>query len=368
MYYLMNKDNIVAKFEKSDDILDNEFHMIDSEQNKMPLGFEDINIWLERRQAAKHREHLKKLMAECGCLSSEGFVRVTHATSLNDSFWVKNESEDIKWEQVSLYKNEFDDVISKISFEGNGLYGIEFSTTTPEFSTEGSFEKCWKREKDGIYLYKRGSVGARNAGLEPFSECYAAQIAKILCRKFVDYEITSLHKKTASKCKLFTSEEEGFASFAAFFSKKVSPREMLEFYSKLGCENDFRRMIVFDAVTLNTDRHYGNHGVVFKNDTMKICGMAPIFDYNQAFLPYAENTDFENQEEYLKMIEPKIGDDFVAIAKSLLTSDIRADLINMHGVHLEYLPDERFTVERLKMIEKIMNLQIAKILDKGKMV
>ena len=52
MYYLMNKDNIVAKFEKSDDILDNEFHMIDSEQNKMPLGFEDINIFAELKLEA----------------------------------------------------------------------------------------------------------------------------------------------------------------------------------------------------------------------------------------------------------------------------------------------------------------------------
>ena len=366
MYYLMNKDTIVAEFEKSNDILDNEFHIVKFEKDRLPLGFEDINSWLERRQAAKHREHLKKLMAECGCLSSEGFIRVTHATSLNDTFWVKNESEEVCWEQVSLYKNEFDEVISKISFEGKGLYGIEFSTTTPEFSTEGSFEKCWKRDGEDIYLYKRGSFGARNAGMEPYSECYAAQIAKILCKKYVDYEITGLHKKTASRCKLFTSEEEGFASFAAFYSKKVSPREILEFYAKLGCEDDFRRMIVFDAVSFNTDRHYGNHGVIFRNDTLEICGMAPVFDYNQALLPYAENSDFENAEEYLKMIEPKIGDDFVALAKSLLTSDIRADLINMHGFHFEYLSDERFTVERLNMIEKIMTQQIARILEKGK--
>lgn len=363
----MNKDTVVAEFEKSNDILDNEFHMIQSDYTKLPLAFSDINSWLERRRAAKHREHLKKLMAECDCLSSEGFIRVTHAASLNDSFWVKKDNEEIEWRQVSLYKNEFNEVISKISFEGNGLFGIEFSTTTPEFSTEGSFEKCWKRENDVIYLYKRGSSGARNAGREPYSEAYAAQIAKLLCKKYVDYEITTLHKRTASKCKLFTSEQEGFASFSSLYHQKVSPRKMLEFYAGIGCEEDFRRMIVFDAITFNVNRHHGNHGVIFNNDTLEICGMAPVFDYNQALLPYAEETDFENMEEYIKMVVPKIGEDFIAISKSLLTSEIRADLINMYGFQFECRDDEKFTAERVKSIEKIVNRQIAGILDKEKL-
>lgn len=58
--------------------------------------------------------------------------------------------------------------IAKIAFEG-GLYGKEFTTTSPEFGTSGSFAKCWVKEDDGIYLLKRGSEGARNAGLEPYS-------------------------------------------------------------------------------------------------------------------------------------------------------------------------------------------------------
>lgn len=59
---------------------------------------------------------------------------MTYATSLNDTFWVKSEEEDINWEQVSLYQNKFDEVISRISFEVNRLYGMQFSATTPEFS------------------------------------------------------------------------------------------------------------------------------------------------------------------------------------------------------------------------------------------
>lgn len=368
MYLLMNKNNIVAEFEKSKDALGNSFQLVNAKENRLPLGFESIDRWLDRRQAAKHREHLRKLMAECGCLNSEGFIKFTHATSLNDSFWVKSTDENVTWEKVSLYQNEFNEVISKISFEGSGLFGMEFSSTTPEFSTEGSFEKCWKREEGEIFLFKRGSTGARNTGLEPYSEIYASQLASIICKNYVKYDFSKLHKKDASKCKLFTSDKNGFVPFSTLFNKKVSPREMLDFYARYGCEDDFRRMLVFDAVTFNTDRHSGNHGVVFDNDTLRIIRMAPVFDFNQALLPYAEESDLSDVGLYLQMIGPRIGEDFVAVAKSVMTSAIKNDLINLHGFHFEEcIVTEKFSRDRINSIETIINKQIKGILDKGKL-
>ena len=367
MYFLMNKNNQVAEFERSKDQLDGTFTVISSEKDKLPIGFQDINTWLDKRQAAKHREHLRRLMAECGCLNSEGFIKITHAASLNDTFWVKSSEEDVVWDNISLYKNEFNEVISKISFEGNGLYGIDFSTTTPEFSTEGSFEKCWKREADEIYLYKRGSTGARNAGLEPYSEYYAGQIGEILCKNIVPYHLSVLHKKTASKCKLFTDEKNGFVSLSNLVNRRMTPREILEYYAGIGSEDAFRRMVVFDAVTFNIDRHLGNHGVIFDTDSMEIKFMAPVFDNNQALLPYAEQEDFTRIGEYLESKLPRIGEDFISMAKAVMTSEIRGDLINLHGFKFKYVESDKFPCERLLEIEKIVNRQISGILDKNKM-
>ena len=81
---------------------------------------------------------------------------MTHALSLNDTFWIKTVDSKLQWKNVSLYENQFDETIAKIAFEG-GLYGKEFTTTSPEFGTSGSFAKCWVKEDDGIYLLKRGS-------------------------------------------------------------------------------------------------------------------------------------------------------------------------------------------------------------------
>lgn len=98
-------------------------------------------------------------MADCGCDKTEGFIKITHAASINDTFWIKSEHENVSWEQISFYRNPFDETISKMAFEGMGLYGIKMSETSPELSTDGSFRKCWMREDDGqIFLHKRGRL------------------------------------------------------------------------------------------------------------------------------------------------------------------------------------------------------------------
>ena len=91
------------------------------------------------------------------------------------------------------------------------MYGEHFSTASPEFSTDGTFAKCWTRLDNQIFLMKRGSEGGANAGLEPYSEMYASQLAAVFCPDSVPYDGVNYHEKKASKCPLFTNEQYGFA-------------------------------------------------------------------------------------------------------------------------------------------------------------
>lgn len=84
MYDLMNKDTIAASFHKK-----NNRWNLSKQYTRLPLGKFEINGWLEDRKAYKHNHHLKQLMIDCGCKTTEGFLKVTHAASVNDSFWVK---------------------------------------------------------------------------------------------------------------------------------------------------------------------------------------------------------------------------------------------------------------------------------------
>ena len=327
-FYLMNKDDKILKFTCDNSPLGVSFQEEESYLEIRPYGYDGIGSWISQRQAPKHRQYIADLLRMCGCYNLDGFIRVTHALSLNDTFWIKPIDSSLKWKNVSLYENQFDETIAKIAFEG-GLYGKEFTTTSPEFGTSGSFAKCWVKEDDGIYLLKRGSEGARNAGLEPYSEMYSSQIAKIICRDAVAYDVEKYHNKIASKCKLFTSEQEGYVPITKFFGKLVSVKDILGKFQEYNCEEDFRRMIVLDALILNTDRHMGNYGFMVDNRTMQIKRMAPMFDHNQALLPYAEQEDFQNLDLYLASRPTQIGEDFNEIANALLTPEIRSDLKNL---------------------------------------
>ena len=76
---------------------------------------------------------------------NEGFIQLTHAVGVNDSFWIKSDNENIDWKDVSLYKNKWNEVISRLAFEGAGIPIEDFSSTSPELVCDGSFRKCFRR-------------------------------------------------------------------------------------------------------------------------------------------------------------------------------------------------------------------------------
>lgn len=68
MYYLLNKDSLVGQFD-----IDESQHKISRQlehigTSPLPIGFQNIKSWVENRKA-----------------------------SINDTFWVKSDKEDISW-------------------------------------------------------------------------------------------------------------------------------------------------------------------------------------------------------------------------------------------------------------------------------
>ena len=364
-YFLMNKNENVALIQKTESFGTEYFSVKKQYEEYTPYGFQDMNTWLEGRQAAKRRKSIAKLMKEVGIYSRSGFIAMTKCTSLTDTFWVKPTESDLQWEDVSLYRNPFDETIARIAFDGTGMYGQKFSTTSPELTTDGAYEKCWIRENNQISLIKRGSSEYANAGVEPYGEALATQLLKTTKTEHVPYELINYRKKLASKCPIFTSEKYGYVPFASYAQKRTEIGEKMQIMSGLGLEQKFREMIVMDAIMLNVDRHDGNFGFLVENKTGEIVDMAPLFDENQAYLPGIMRTDDVN--EYLMMQGPRIGDDFVPVAKAVLTSDLQTTLINLK--HFEYTdPGYNFPKWRLELISNLKDRQINEILGKSRIV
>lgn len=359
MYLLMNKDKAVALVKEHESYDDYSYEMVEQFDDYLPYGFTSVNAWIDDRQIAKHRGSIKKLMAELGIDNRRGFIDMVRCVSLTDTFWMKREDSPLTWADVSLYTNSFDDVVARIAFDGVGMYGRQFSSTSPEFGTSGSFDKCWVREEDGPCLVKRGSSGYVNAGFEPYSEKLVADILKIAGISHVPYTLCNFHGKLASKCPLFTSEKYGFVPAAALFERRLDIDNVLAFAADHGGDEPFREMVVMDAVCANVDRHAGNYGFMVDNDTGEVLDMAPLFDHNMALLPYLMETD--DFDEYFANQGPKIGRSFVGLAKGLLTPAIRAKLITLKDFEYED-PGFGYPAWKLDVANRLKEQQIAAIL------
>lgn len=364
MFQLMLKDTVCAEFNLSDDLAETRISDINI-IGTMPINCDERNLlsWLNSRNASKHRRHLSEYLQKLNILNIKGFLVLTHGISINDCYWVRQDSEHICWKDVSPYTNEYDEVIQHLSFSGAGLYGEALSSTSPEFGTSGAFDKCWIRDGSDICLIKRGSDIASNAGLEPYCEVLASQVFSVM-RAGIPYRLVNYHSKIASKCRLFNNEQRSFIPYANL-GKSNSLYDMLSFYDSLGTDI-FRRILVCDALTLNTDRHLGNHGVFCDSETQSIICAAPGYDYNMALCPYLTVDDFADFKTHYTRCMPKIGISFIAVAREVLTPSIRKDLINLKGIKLT-LPwyDVRFTEERCEWLSELVNYQIDNILSDG---
>ena len=359
LYQLMNKDEVVATYEERRAVGAFTYVEVERFGDYMPYGFITMDDWIDGRQIAKHRVAIEKLMRKLGMNTRHDFIGMARCLSLTDTFWMKRAEEDIAWDDVSLYCNPFDDVIARIAFDGTGMFGRQNSPTSPEFATSGSFAKCWIREGDEISLLKRGSEGYANAGFEPYSEKLASDILDAAGIDHVPYSIVNYHGKLASKCPMFTSEDIGFVSAHRFFKGPFGIDDMLRFCHENNAEDAFREMIVMDAVFANVDRHSGNYGFLVSNETGEVLRMAPLFDHNMTCLPMM--TEMDDFDEYLSMIGPKIGEDFVGIARELLTPAIRSKLVALKD--FEYVdPGMGYPQWKLDAVNRLKNCQIKAIL------
>ena len=160
-YILMNRDLPVLRFVCERNAFD-EPEFMESEwlTELRPIGYGKLSDFLARRQAPKHREHIKELLERYGCDDLEGFLRVTHALSLNDTLWVKEADSNLCWDSVSLYQNEFDQLVSEAAFDGV-ISETDLSSTSPEFGTDGYYAKCWV----DMALQERQQPACDRAGL-----------------------------------------------------------------------------------------------------------------------------------------------------------------------------------------------------------
>ena len=184
-FELRHFDTTLLRFSATEDSNTPEIKILSLDENKkylLPLDLdcsaEGLAKWLRRRIIPKNRAYAHNFLSKCRLNINRpmNIIKVSKGLSLNDCYWV---------DKYNLYDNHFSRVLALIAFTGYGSSIRSSLASCPEFTTNGMLPKCWRRSGNVIRLYKSGTKGVSNTGREPYSEYYAAQIAKqssIICQ------------------------------------------------------------------------------------------------------------------------------------------------------------------------------------------
>lgn len=384
MYQLWNKDNLIAVFD-----IKNVGGVIETVSDveifgELPLDMRTFEQWLTGRNVLMDRKKAETLMQNLGIVTIADHIEFTNCASLFDTFWVKSSNSNLKWEEVSLFQNSFSEYLSKftMSAEADVRNVGKRRHLSPEYHTSGSFDRCWIREGEKIYMLKAGSHGFVNSGKEPFSEVYVNQLEKAMgIQEYVEYSLmyyerrlpgtSNVVKSIVTKCDLLTTEQTGMISASKLGITNYE--ELLKYCRDIIGQEEVEKavqMLLLDCLTVNTDRHMGNISLLIDNDTLQVKGMAPIYDNNMALLPMYM-PEYDDIYEYASNRNPAVGESFEEVVKLCYEYTSKPEQMKellrklASGFQFEYVDfaPEIFDQRRVKELSELVQCRAVRYLD-----
>ena len=241
-----------------------------------------LNKWWTGRSIPASRMGINEALETLGIYNTELLLTKCLGLSLSDHYWVRPADSDMTWESVNFFDNEFSDDIGDVLF-GTAGKSIGFNYSSPDNTSDGNLQKRWKMIDGKRCLLKSGSAPFRQ---QPINEVIASIILERLDIDHIPYTLTWIDDKPYSVCENFVSKNTELVSAARIM--KIRPKandengylHFVNVCSELGIDivPMLDRMIVFDYIIANEDRHFGNFGLLRDPDTLKWIGAAPMFD------------------------------------------------------------------------------------------
>lgn len=324
----------------------------------------EFNKWWKNRQIPASRKGLKEVLHNSNVYDKDNFDLLdakAYGLSLSDQYWVKGVEEEISWESINFFDNEFSEDIGKILFNG-GKTALNLNLNTPDMTSNGNYEKRWKIIDGERYLLKAGS---KIYNQEPFNELIATKLYERLLNKdeYVEYSVIFDDDKAISKCKNFITKDTELIpawkinEYYEFLDDEDKYTHYIRCLNNLGikdAETLTDKMIVCDYIIANKDRHFNNFGVIRDVNTLKFIDVAPIFD-NGCSLWYDENDMYVGEFFLTKPFE-EYEKKQLSLVKKLEWLDISK---------LEDFPNEVKTI--LSMDKLLSKERINKIVDQIKL-
>lgn len=264
-----------------------------------------LNSFIDSRLISVNRYNYDDILK--GTNSKDGFELSFkgHGLSLSNHYWYKKEGESLKYEDISFFKNKWDDSFARALLFDDYESLKNCDLNVPDIVTPGWANKGWIFENEPK-LVKVGLVK------DCFEDCLGEVLASRLAQRLfnedevVNYELRKIKDKYASVSSLIINEDEELiplseilpaSLYMMYRAKNLDKTKNEEFY-KLISENKlpglyqfFVKIQCFRSLCCINDLHFDNLSVIRNVNTGKI-RIAPLYDLAGAFGSSQKGRDF----------------------------------------------------------------------------
>lgn len=271
---------------------------------------------------------------------------------ITDNFWFRPKGSKLIYEDVKFNS----DLYSEVSLNGDLRFIPKTPRKTPQITLIGSFEKCWKLIDNEWWLYKKGNEN------EIFSEIFCSKFAELIGVPTAFYERDGEYIRTRN----FT-DVCNFEPISSVAGEDDSYDNVFNSCLSLGIKfaSEYLKLVYFDALVENVDRHNENLGFLRNKKTGKILSLAPNFDNNVALI---SRVNFLNEDRkkyglmksFIKFL--KENEKACLLFKELEFVTVTKDLINlcfeMTGIQKEKENITNFILNGFELIKQELGLNI----------
>ena len=259
----------------------------------MPLYFQQsgatLTEWLKMRSIDTGRTNSRLLRKSLGLSDADAtdLVMSVNAAMITDNYWIKPEGSTLTWQTIRFEQNNY----ASMSLLGSFSEFDQPGSRTPELTSPGSFEKCWKLEDGKWWLYK----------LSDLENLYSELIAYRLCELFgydtayyeeadiIAHGFVGKLKPGRGVIRTLDFTNGASVNFEPAVSLGLKSDDMNYNYQALSklsplLAAEYLDIVTMDTLVYNLDRHTQNFGVLRDVVSGEIISMAPNFDNNLSLL------------------------------------------------------------------------------------
>lgn len=263
------------------DVIDSSLMPIGSVLNGK-IRVDRFDSWWIGRSIPRTRTGLRHLMESLDVSGPTNLLTKSMGLSLVDHYWIRPDGMDVSWSEVNFFDNSFSRDVGDLLF-GKEIWVGEMDLISPDNTSDGMLMKCWRIVNGERCLIKAGEAPFMQ---EPYNEVAASIIAESMGIPHVSYDLVVHEGTVCSSCRDFIDRDTELVTAQQVVRSKTHEPGIPLYDHFLSCCSDhgldaapmIDRMIVFDYIIGNTDRHLNNFGVIRDSESLEWLSVAPLFD------------------------------------------------------------------------------------------